>query len=230
MLSATYQQSYSPSPLALSASSASLRFKKQIKSVDPENKLYWRFDRRRLQAEEIRDAIIAVAGNLDLTTGGSMLKLKNREYVTSTANRDDTDYNTPRRSVYLPVVRSSLYDVFQAFDFADPSTSNGERSATTVAPQALFMMNSGLILKESRVMAESLLKLPGEDAARVREVYLRCYARPPSGVESTKALAFLARMDEALMRRDTDLGTRRTSSWQSLCRVLLAANEFLFLE
>ncbi len=89
--------------------------------------------------------------------GGTLLTNKNHTYVTSTASVNDVKYENNRRSIYLPVVRSAVYDVFQAFDFADPSTMNGKRPSTTVAPQALFMMNSPLVLRQTRAMAEMLL-------------------------------------------------------------------------
>src|SRR4030095_8628059 len=125
---------------------------------DRENKLLGRMNRHRREAESIRDSIFASAGMLDFSMGGSMLKFKDREYVTSTENRDTTDYDATRRSIYLPVVRSSLYDVFQAFDFGDPSVINGDRQSTVVAPQALFMMNGSLVLKEAGKMAANLVK------------------------------------------------------------------------
>ena len=117
--------------------------------VDPENRLLWRMNRRRLEAEAIRDAMLAVAGTLDARMGGTELPTANRAYVTSTANVNPVVYDSRRRSVYLPVVRSALYDVFQAFDFADPSVQNGRRDVTTVAPQALFMMNSAFASQQS---------------------------------------------------------------------------------
>ena len=94
--------------------------------------------------------------------GGSLLANKNRAYVTSTASANDVNYESPRRSIYLPVVRSSVYEVFSAFDFADPARSNGKRPTTTVAPQALFMMNSDLVQAESRAMAELLAQSTAE--------------------------------------------------------------------
>ncbi|MCE9527066.1 MAG: DUF1549 domain-containing protein [Planctomycetales bacterium] len=107
-------------------------------TIDPENRLLAHFSRRRLEAEEIRDSLLAVSDSLDCRMGGSQLGIENHKYVTSTANVDPVVYTGNRRSVYLPVVRSALYDVFQAFDFADPSVASGKRDSTTVAPQALF--------------------------------------------------------------------------------------------
>ena len=125
--------------------------------VDPENRLLWRFHRQRLEVEPMRDALLFVSGQLDETTGGTLLPTANRAYVTSTANVNPAIYTSRRRSIYLPVVRSALFEVFTAFDFADPSTLNGQRDQTTVAPQALFMMNSEFVLSQSRSLAERLL-------------------------------------------------------------------------
>ncbi|MGD9856804.1 MAG: DUF1549 domain-containing protein, partial [Planctomycetaceae bacterium] len=122
MLSSTYQMS--------------TQYDAGAATQDPENRLWWRRNRRRLEAEAIRDAILAASGNLDLTMGGSLLPTENRKYVTSTANVDPVTYQSNRRSLYLPVVRSAVYDVLQAFDFADPSVLSGQRRSTTVAPQA----------------------------------------------------------------------------------------------
>ena len=95
-----------------------------------------------------------------------MLSQKDREYVSNTSRRGGADYDLPRRSVYLPVVRSSMYEMFQAFDLPDPSTPNGDRNSTVVAPQALFMMNATLVLKATRAMASKLLAESGRGRCR----------------------------------------------------------------
>ena len=198
--------------------------------VDPENKLFWRMDRRRLEAEEIRDAIIAVGEGLDLTMGGSMLTFKEREYVTSIKNRDTTTYDANRRSIYLPIIRSSLYDVFQAFDFGDPGVPNGDRQSTVVAPQALFMMNGSLVLRETGKMAASLVRQPElDDRGRVRQAYLLTFGRLPNGSEVDRALAFVGRMEAALDAGQLNFEERRLRAWQSLCHTLVASNEFVYV-
>jgi hypothetical protein len=199
--------------------------------LDPENRLLWRMDRRRLEAEEIRDAIIAVGEGVDWTMGGSMLTLKEREYVTSIKGRDATNYDVNRRSIYLPVIRSSLYDVFQAFDFADPSVLNGDRQSTVVAPQALFVMNGSLVLKQTRKMAASLLMQPQlNEEHRIREAYARVFGRSPDRIEVERALVFLGHVEAALASAPLDSEERRLRAWQSLCHTLLASNEFVYLE
>ena len=217
MLSSTYQMSTD--------------FDRTSARVDPDNKLLWRMNRRRLEAEAIRDAIMAVGAGLDLRMGGSMLTFKDREYVTSVRNHDSTDYNVNRRAVYLPVIRSSLYDVFQAFDFGDPSVSNGNRQSTVVSPQALFMMNSSIVLEQSRNMAAGLLgKAHLDDAGRIRKAYEIALGRLPTASETDRALDFIARVGTRLNSYEPDDATRPLRAWQSLCRALVASNEFLYLE
>ncbi len=94
-----------------SAYQMSTEFNPQAAAVDPENRLLWRMNRRRLEAEEIRDALLAASGRMDLAMGGTMMTFGNHTYVTSTASKNGVNYQSLRRSVYLPVVRSSVYEV-----------------------------------------------------------------------------------------------------------------------
>ncbi|HSQ54993.1 MAG TPA: DUF1553 domain-containing protein, partial [Gemmata sp.] len=196
---------------------------------DPENGLLSHFNRRRLDAEEIRDGMLAVAGLLDRTMGGTLLKAKPRQYVTSTANRNYEEYAAPRRSVYLPVIRSAVYDVLQTLDFPDPSVPNGQRSATTIPTQALLMLNSKLADETAEACAKSLLALKGDDAGRVREAYRRVLLRVPTGEELEKVLGYLRNSEETAGAK-LPPETRRLLAWRGLCRVLLASNEFVFVE
>jgi hypothetical protein len=198
--------------------------------VDPENNLLWRMNRQRLEAEQIRDAIMAVSGDIDFKMGDSMLKLRDRQYVSNTARGGAIDYDRNLRAVYLPVVRSSGYDVFQAFDFADPSTPNGDRNSTVVAPQALFMMNGSVVLHHTRILADKLLgRAELDDAARIREAYERTLGRLPEPSEIDRALTFIARVDQALEDETPGAEERRALAWQSFCKALIASNEFIYL-
>lgn len=209
MLSNTYQQSSDHSAAGVEA--------------DPENILLWRMPRRRLEVEAIRDALISVSGAMTDSRGGSLLTYKDRQYVANTSRGGSIDYDRPIRSVYVPVIRSSMYDVFSAFDLPDPSTSNGDRDSTVVAPQALFMMNSSLILKHSRTLADKLLADTAiDDAARIRLAYEKALARPASPAEIDEALTFVARAQK-------EWNGDRAKGWQSFCKSLLASNEFIYL-
>jgi mono/diheme cytochrome c family protein len=217
MLSCTYQMSSTYDDKAAVA--------------DPENRLHWHWRRRRLEAEALRDAILAVSGSLDLKMGGSLFQGANRAYVPGYPNSTYDRYDFNRRSIYLPVIRSDLYSVFQAFDFADPSTSNGERAVTTVAPQALFLMNGKLVAEQTKHLAKALLARHDlDDAGRVRLVYERAFARPATERETERALAFLQRAEATLRSEKVAEDEGRLRAWQSLCRVLLATSEFLYVE
>ena len=159
--------------------------------------------------------------------GGSLINLEPRSYVTSTANSDPIKYDSRRRAVYLPVVRSALYDAFTAFDFGDPTVMNGDRASTTVAPQALFMLNSQVVLDATRSLAESLVRRTDlNDSQHVRQLYLTCYGRPATNAEVSRALEYLARFQTAYAKAKDP----RLNAWQSLCKSLIAANEFIYVE
>src|SRR5258706_13830470 len=135
-----------------------------------------------------------------------------------------------RRSVYLPVVRSALYDVFQVFDFADPSVGSGKRDSTTVAPQALFMMNSQIAADQSRELAELILKSVADNPSRIRALYERIYTRPASDAEISRGLAFLERYASSTSGAGFSSDVAHARAWQALCRAVLAAKEFVYGE
>lgn len=210
MLSATYQMSSDYNAKAAEA--------------DPENVLLWRMPRRRLEGEAIRDAIMSTSGALSHDhPGGTILSYKDRQYVANTAKGSTVDYDRPIRAVYVPVLRSSLYEVFQAFDLPDPASSNGDRDSTVVAPQALFMMNSSVMLKHSRRLAEFLLAQKDlDDSARIRLAYERALSRPPTPGEIDKAQTFIAQIQP-------DWANDPVKAWQSFAKSLLSSNEFIYL-
>jgi len=151
--------------------------------------------------------------------------------VTSTANVNPVVYDSQRRSIYLPVVRSALYEVFQAFDFADPSVTGSKRETTTIAPQALFMMNSQLVAEQAQALASSLLEDPAlDDAGRVRRIYELCYSRPPSPEDTQRALHYVARYISAQEDRPGEKDDARVRAWHSLVRAIVASNEFVYVE
>jgi mono/diheme cytochrome c family protein len=217
MLSSTYQMSANADPKACEA--------------DPENRLHGRANVRRLEAEAIRDALLAVGGVLDKSQGGSMLHVKNREYLFDHTSKDTTNYDSRRRSLYLPVIRNNVYDVFQLFDFPDPAVPGGDRATTTVAPQALFMMNSELTMKICDHLVESLLKEAGlDDAGRVRRLYLKAYGREATDAETARAIALVRAVDHAMQKREPNLDRRRLLAWSALCQVIVSANEFVYVQ
>jgi cytochrome c553 len=199
-------------------------------SIDPENRLLHRMPLRRLEAEEVRDALLAVSGQLDLTQGGSLLKVKNRGYLFDHTSKDQTEYTSQRRSLYLPVIRNNVYDVFQLLDYPDAAIASGDRATTTVAPQALLMLNSELVMQCAARFADNLLSGPGEDVSRLRQMYRIAYGRDATDAEASHSAAFLTELDRVLAKLHKDADQRHRQAWSALCHVVLAANEFVYVK
>lgn len=165
----------------------SSNFNDAASKIDSTNRYLWRFPIKRLEAEAIRDSILAVSGLLDRTMGGSMLPVKNREFLFNHTSKDLTKYDSFVRSVYLPVVRNNLYDFFQLFDYNDASVSNGDRQTTTVAPQALYMLNSPLVDEASCQIVEQLLAENKSLKPRVQQLYVKLLGRNATRQEMSRA-------------------------------------------
>ena len=160
VLTQAYQRASAPNADALAA--------------DPENRLLWRMNRRALEAECIRDAILHISGQIQLEVGGPTIK-------TGTSADYGYKHTGLRRSIYVPVFRNALPELFTAFDFADPSTVIGRRNNSTVAPQALFLMNHPFIMEQAELAAR---RLPaGDNKARIRRAYRTSLGRDPTDAE-----------------------------------------------
>ena len=203
-------------------------FDAKASARDPDNRLRWRFARRRLQAEEVRDSILFAAGILREGAREQLLTHKPREYVTATGPKN-VRFEFDSRSVYLPVVRSAMYEVMAAFDFGDPAVVQGRRASTTVAPQALFMMNSELVQQAGQKMASELggAVAKGDDE-RVRLLYRRLFQREPVAQEIQDAAAHLAAC--RAVGAGAASAEAELRAWQSWVRVLLGTNEFIFVD
>jgi cytochrome c553 len=200
-------------------------------AIDPENRLHWRAERRRLDAEAIRDAMLAVSGQLDLTMGGSPVAgLPEQALDNESKSPIDTD-KIVRRSVYLPILRSDLPPILQVFDFADPEMVTGRRDTTTVPAQALLLMNSPFVLEQSRAAAEKLLSNAQlDDAGRIGILYRQTIGREPTSAESQFALSFVNNF-RTLLRETPGRPTQiELGALASLCQSLFASTEFRLLE
>ncbi|HEX6885930.1 MAG TPA: DUF1553 domain-containing protein [Planctomycetota bacterium] len=220
LLSATYRMASVPSAEALAR--------------DPENRWLARANRRRLDAEGVRDAVLARAGTLDLALGGSLLETKDGEYVTNDQSSDLARYASTRRSLYLPIVRNALYDFFAAFDYRDPSMPVEQRIATTTPAQALWLLNSPLVLEAARTLATELAAAQPEPAARVAALYQRVLGRAPDARERDLALAFVARAPAAQPTAGAVEAAApaadQTLAWRGLAQTLFLTNEFLHVD
>lgn len=199
--------------------------------VDPANQLLWRANRRRLDAEPLRDAMLAVSGQLDRTIGGTFLSTKNRDYVTNDQSGNGARYDALRRSIYLPVIRNAVYDYLQAFDFGDPSMVNAARTSTTVAPQALYVMNSPMVIDFSKKFAERVLAQRNmSESDRMNFATYEAIGRPQTDAEKAVGTRFFIAYDLALEDAIPSATERRRKIWDAYCQALLASNNFAYVE
>ncbi len=205
---------------------------------DPANALLSRQNRRRLDAESLRDALLAASGQLDRTLGGTLLSTGNGDYVTNDQSANGARYDLPRRSIYLPIIRNAMLDLFASFDYPDPSVTVEARPETTSPSQALYLMNSPLVVEASRKLVEASASA-GDDAQRVDALYRAALGRSSSESERGRALAFVARATTPMqpsMGADVGKETSAESSaakqegWRALAQVLLVSNEFLYVD
>ena len=197
---------------------------------DPENRLLGRMSLRRLDAEEVRDSLLGVSGQLESTMGGSLLKIKNRGYFFDHTSKDLTDYTSRRRSLYLPVVRNNVYDIFQLLDYPDAAIPTGDRTTTTVPTQALLMLNSDLVMQSAAGLAERLLAEPGSDEDRLRRLSVIAYGREASAAEVAGNVEFLKELDKSLAASVPEEKARLQKAWSVLCHTAMAANEFIYVK
>lgn len=189
MLSATYRQSS--------------RYHPEKSALDPENRYYWRMNRRRMEVEAWRDSILAVTGKLNLTMGGPSQGLEKLD--------------NHRRTLYGTVKRRELSNVLRLHDFPDPTTHSAKRTPTTTPLQQLFTLNSPFLLQRSRDLVQRLKRESPDDLnQRLSLAYQLLYGRNPTAKELSRAKDFLKDNSEL--------------SWQQFAQVLLSSNEFLFAD
>ncbi len=197
---------------------------------DPNNRLLWKRDRARLEAELIRDAILATSGELNKQIGGSTLKSKSFAYVTNDQSRLVESFDSKRRAIYLPVIRNAQYGMFSTFDYPDPGSSMGVRPSTVVSHQALFMMNSPLVINASQAMGKLILADKSlNDAGRIRKIYVRAYGREASAQEVNEATAFVKDFTTMRLEDKDDKTSAMMDAWSALCHVILASSEFIYI-
>jgi hypothetical protein len=217
--------------------------------VDPENRWRARMNRQRLDGEAIRDSMLASSGRLNSRRGGPGVRPPLPAEITSTllANQwkvspDEADHR--RRSVYLFVRRNLRYPLFEAFDRPDSNASCPRRNRSTIAPQALILLNSEFSLAAARDLAGSLLAEAGEDVNRiVAAAYARTLSRPPTADESAIAVRFLEAQTQKLKgegRAASDLALPsplpagsdlyRAAALTDFCLAMFNLNEFVYVD
>jgi cytochrome c553 len=209
--------------------------------LDPDDRLCWRMQAKRLEAEEIRDAMLIASGKMDLTppAGSPVMTLPQQEIrdnaVTGKGKRRGTDGeglddDMTHRSVYLPIIRDMLPPVLEVFDFAEPSMVMGLRDSTTVPTQALYMLNDPFVLDESDAMAENLLSQRNMSSyGRVDLAYQLTLGRMPTSNEEHAAMKFLGEYGYADAYVYKGKSDPRLAAWSGLCQALFTSAEFRYL-
>jgi hypothetical protein len=236
VLSTVYRQS--------SRNDASLR-------ADADNRFYGRFKLRRLDAEALRDSMLAAAGSLDRDAFGAPITIardpggrivvgqeelnKNRDVI-KVVSRGPSDF---RRSIYIQVRRKAPLTVLDTFDEPTMSPNCEARNCTTVAPQSLLLMNDDFMLQSARTLAERLRKeAPGDASGQVNAAWRILYGRTPQPNDLVRSLAYLAEQTEAIRAyeqktppaKDTPAPDPQFEALASLCQVFFSSNRFLYVE
>ena len=197
------------------------------RSSDTDNVLFGRFDRRRLSAEEIRDGLLSVSGDLDRTPGTAHPFPTEKSWGFTQHTPFNTTYEINRRSVYLMVQRIKRHPFLALFDGADPNSSTAERLPTIVPTQALYFMNDAFFHARAQSFAASTMPLT-DDSARLDRAYQLAFSRSPTPAEHIAAKTFLNDYAAALAHRPAEL--RLKESWAAYARVILSSNEFIHVE
>jgi hypothetical protein len=218
VLSATYQMASGPPDV-------------RALELDPQNTLLHHARVRRLEAEAIRDSILAVSGRLDPTVYAPAVDVYLTPYM---EGRGRPQQSGPldgdgKRSVYITMRRNFLPPMMLAFDFPIPFNTIGRRSVSNVPAQALILLNDPFVVEQAKVWAKSVLSEPGlAPRQRVVRMYEQAFARPPTEQEAEEALAFLHAQGEALgLSTEARMGDVRV--WADLAHVLFNVKEFVFI-
>jgi len=199
-------------------------------AIDPENRGVWRFSRRRLDAESIRDAMLAVSGSLDLRKPSPHPFPPIADWHWTQHNPFKAVYATERRTVYLMTQRLARHPYLAIFDAPDTNSSSEVRTRSTVPLQALYLMNSPFVQEQAAAFARRLLEGGDEAGSRIDRAYELAWGRPPERCEIERAVEFIRAGSAALASNAISAPSREREVWTSLARVLLTANEFLYVD
>lgn len=198
---------------------------------DTGNRWYWRFERRRLDAESLRDTLLALGGTLDLARPGPHPFPEPSKWTFTAHHQfNPGSYPSNHRSIYLMVQRLHAHPFLSLFNGADPSLSTAMRDSSTLPQQGLFLFNNPLVHEQAAGFARRLIATDPAVAPRLQHAYLSVFARPPSSGEQSHATEFLKRYEAALEAEGVAAETRELEAWSALARTLLASNELMYVD
>ena len=203
--------------------------------TDPDNALVWRMTPRRLDAESLRDSMLAVSGRLDATPPVGSVVARTGEGPTQRprlgGDNIQAAINDPaekHRSIYLPIVRDNLVEALALFDAPDPSLIVADRQTTTVPSQGLFLLNNPFVIRSADAAAEKLLKGTTTDTERVRAAYLMVFGRTPSEKELKASGDFVKHYSDQLAKERIRDPRQTRETWSAFCQALFASAEFQY--
>jgi hypothetical protein len=216
MLSKTYQLASTNDP----ASAAK----------DPDNRWHWHFERQRLDAEALRDAMLMVSGNLDVNRAGPHPFPPISQWGWTQHNPFKEVYPSNHRTVYLMTQRIQRHPYLALFDGPDTNHSTEKRTSSTAPLQALYLLNNDFVKTQAEGFARNLIAQSTDDSKRIEQAFALAWSRPPEAEEVEKGLAYLRRYKEALAEAGVPEDKRESEAWTSYARVMVTANEFLYVD
>lgn len=192
--------------------------------ADPSNRLLWRFTPRRLDAETIRDQMLAVSGDINYSLGGPYIATRRLESGEVVAPEDTAD--SSRRSLYLNQKRTQVVSFLTVFDAPSIVFNSVRRNTSTMSLQSLSLLNSEFAVRRARSAANELKQQTLDDNSRVELAFQRLYSRQPSELELRESIRFLDQQTQFYAERPE----AREQAWQDLCQALMASSEFLYVE
>jgi hypothetical protein len=202
-------------------------------TADPDNDLLWRMNLRRLEAEALRDAVLAVSGQLDRTMDGPPIPVEARpDGLVTVAHQGPTPTSQWRRSLYVRSLRSSrgfVLSWFEVFDYPDMPINCTWRTNSTTPLQSLALTNSAFMLEQARSFAERVRGIAGPDAEQVAAAFVMALGRAPTAEETRSCVAFLQTQRQRYLRLKEAPEQAARRALAGLCSVLLASNEFLYI-
>jgi hypothetical protein len=204
----------------------------EAEKLDPENKLVHRMPVQRLEAESIRDAILAVAGSLDLKMLGPSVPPHISSYQDGRGKPESGPLEgNGRRSIYIQVRRNFLTPMFLAFDYPLPISAIGRRSVSTVPSQALMLMNNEFVASQAKTWAERLLQHETVSENLVRKMFLTAFGRPASNQEVEETLQFVREQGQRHAASVSALSKAEIKQrvWADVAHVLFNSAEFIYV-
>jgi len=203
--------------------------------TDPSNRLLWRSHRRRLDPESFRDAMLSAANQLDFSVAKSTVSYLGDQATAVGQNKVRRRTDFPNRSVYLPVIRNDLPELFEILDFANPHTTTGMRPNTTVPAQGLFMLNDELVMDSSKATARRVLESAptGNARARIERMFNLVLGDTPSELQMDLIEQFLKRLEQQFLSEASEVPQRIEAELNAMtlaCHALFISSRFQYLE